>query len=132
MKGLDTNVLVRYLVRDDKRQADRASAFIRKTMERGESCFISHVVLCELVWVLESAYGFKKKQIVDVLGKILVTKQVEIQAKDIVWRAVHAYAVGKGDLADYLTGLTNQAHGCDLTATFDHELQDSPAFILLD
>jgi predicted nucleic-acid-binding protein len=132
MKGLDTNVLVRYLVKDDEKQAERASAFIRKIASSGESCFINHIVLCELVWVLESAYGFPKKEIADVLDKILITKQFEIESKDIIRQAILDYRHGKGDLADYLIGRINHASGCDATITFDRDLKPSACFAVLD
>src|SRR4030042_3592638 len=119
MKGMDTNVLVRYLVRDDKEQAAKASAYIQKVIASGEDCFINHIVLCELIWVLESAYGYKKREITTVLEKILMTKQFEIELKDTVRQAVNEYASGNGDLADYLTGMINHLNGCDITATFD-------------
>lgn len=67
MKGIDTNVLVRYLVKDDKEQAKIASAYIhiQKIVAAGELCFINMIVLCELVWVVESAYGFQRKEIAE-------------------------------------------------------------------
>jgi predicted nucleic-acid-binding protein len=132
MRGLDTNVLVRYLVRDGKRQAERASAYIREATAEGESCFINAIVLCELVWVLEAAYGFGKREISGVLEKILVTKQFEIERKDFVRQAVGDYAQGKGDLADYLVGRINHEHGCDRTATFDRALKDAAGFEVLE
>ena len=49
MIGLDTNVLVRYLVEDDEEQAARAAAFIEGISDRGEKLYVPHVVLCELV-----------------------------------------------------------------------------------
>lgn len=62
MRGLDTNVLVRYLVRDDKKQAEKASAYIHKITASGKRCYVNHIVLCELVWVLESAYEYSKER----------------------------------------------------------------------
>ena len=132
MKGLDTNILVRYLVQDDRKQAEQASTYIRKTTADGESCFINQVVLCELVWVLESAYEYSKNEITDVLEKILITKQFEIEAKDLVRQAVQDYGRGRGDLADYLIGRINQAQGCDVTASFDRALKNAPSFIVLE
>ena len=75
--------LVRYLVRDDKKQAEKAGAYIRKVVAGGECCFINNIVLCELVWVLESAYEYDKAAIADVLERILATKQFELERKDI-------------------------------------------------
>lgn len=132
MKGLDTNVLVRYLVKDKPEQAEKAIAYIQKVVASGENCFINHLVLCELVWVLESAYGYKKKEIADVLQKLLMTKQFEIEFKDTARRAINEYSQGKGDLADYLIGNINHLNVCDVTATFDHDLKESRSFILLE
>ena len=132
MKGLDTNLLVRYLVKDDPEQAEKAIAYIQKVVASGENCFTNHLVLCELVWVLESAYGYKKKDIADVLQKLLMTKQFEIEFKDTARRAINEYSQGKGDLADYLIGNINHLNGCDVTATFDHDLKNCQSFILLE
>ncbi|MDA8090145.1 MAG: type II toxin-antitoxin system VapC family toxin [Nitrospiraceae bacterium] len=116
----------------NKRQAETASAYIRDAAARGENCFINHIVFCELVWVLESAYDFGKREISDVLEMILITKQFEIEQKDILRQAIKDYAQGKGDLADYLTGRTNHGYGCIRTATFDRALKDMPSFELLE
>lgn len=132
MRGLDTNVLVRYIVKDDKKQAEKASVYIRKATESGKICFINCVVLCELVWVLESAYEYSKEEITNVLEKILMIKQFEIEKKDIVRQAVHDYKHGKGDIADYLIGRINHARGCESTATFDRSLKNNSNFDLLD
>lgn len=129
--GLDTNVIVRYLVRDDERQAEKASACIRGIAASGRNCFIGSIVLCELVWVLESAYGYPKDEIVDVLEKLLIAKHFEIEAKDVVRSAVHDYKDGKGDIADYLIGRMNHDKGCDVTYTFDGSLKTSSLFSML-
>ena len=60
MTGLDTNVLVRYLTEDDPGQARKAAACINSAVARGERCFLSPVVLCELSWVLLGAYEVSK------------------------------------------------------------------------
>jgi predicted nucleic-acid-binding protein len=51
VRGLDTNVLVRYLTRDDEQQWQRAEQYINAALAAEETCFISNIVLCELVWV---------------------------------------------------------------------------------
>ena len=52
MIALDTNVIVRFLVRDDPAQARRAKALIDRLTEREERAYVSDIVLCELIWVL--------------------------------------------------------------------------------
>jgi len=131
MSGLDTNVLVRYLVGDDAKQAQKAAACIGAIVAAGKSCFISGIVLCELVWVLEAAYDYEKREIVDVLEKLLITKQFEIESKDIVRQAIHDYKVGDGDIADYFICRLNQDKGCDMTYTFDRALKRCPLFLVL-
>ena len=78
MIGLDTNVLVRYLVQDDPGQSRKATQVIAKRCTRDDPGFVNRIVLCELVWVLESAYGYSKDTIVAVLEKLLRTSQLKI------------------------------------------------------
>ncbi|HEY3129264.1 MAG TPA: PIN domain-containing protein, partial [Acidobacteriota bacterium] len=78
MIGLDTNVLVRYLVQDEPRQSARARAFIVGAALRKESFFVNSIFLCELVWVLQSKYRYSKEVICDVLEKLLLAEQFEI------------------------------------------------------
>lgn len=132
MKGFDTNVLIRYIVKDDRKQAEKASAYIKRAADSGELCFINSVVLCEFVWVLESAYEYSKEEITHVLEKILMTRQFEIEMKDIVRQAVHDYKNGKGDIADYLIGRINHVRGCENTATFDRNLRNNSNFDVLN
>jgi len=63
---------------------------------------------------------------------MLITRQFEIDQKDVVRHAVNDYSQGKGDFADYLIGGINRSHGCNLTATSDRSLKDAPAFEVLD
>lgn len=131
MKGLDTNVLVRYLVKDEPRQAARAVDLIRTASRRGEACFLNQIVLCELVWVLETAYRYSRKTIADVVEKILLTEEFDVEDRDVVWAALARYREQPGDFADYLIGRKNLAHGCDRTFTFDRVLSGDPDFELL-
>ncbi len=73
MIGLDTNLLVRYLTRDDAPQyaKAKAKALIDKTTARGDGFVINTVVLCEVAWVLRAAYGYSRDEITDALEQIL-------------------------------------------------------------
>jgi predicted nucleic-acid-binding protein len=131
MIGLDTNVLVRYLVKDDPRQAAKAAAYIRDAIERNETLFLNHIVLCELVWVFELAYRYPKHTVLDVLEKVLLTKQFLIERKDEVWAALGEFREDHGDFADYLIGRANHSRGCEHTVTFDQTLKGSQTFRIL-
>jgi predicted nucleic-acid-binding protein len=130
MKGIDTNVLVRYLTQDEPAQSRKANVFLRETSSRGERCFIGSVVLCELVWVLRGAYGYGRAEICMVLEKLLSTAEFSIEDKEIAYRALEDYRTG-GDFADHLIGWRNLKAGCDVTVTFDRALKGDPRFTVL-
>jgi len=130
MKGLDTNVLVRYLTQDDAAQARKATREIEGE-DASESLFIADVVMCELVWVLETAYGYGRAEILPVLERVLRTRQFAFEDKDLLWRAVDDYRSVKGDFADHLIGRVGKQTGCRETVTFDAGLKGSPLFRVL-
>jgi len=131
LKGLDTNVLVRFLVADDPVQAEAARDFILQEANRGSPCFINLVVLCESIWVLERAYGFSREQIGMVLSNLLISRDFQIQNDEEVREALAIYRAGATGFADVLIGRLNRSSGCDITITFDRKAARLPDFRLL-
>ena len=123
MIGLDTNVLLRFLVKDDEAQGERSARVIRQAAVRGEPVFLGPIVLCEMVWVLTSRYGYAKSEIVRALTEILDADGFEIADRDTVRAAVDDYRGHKADFADCLIGRANQAAGCRETLTFERRLK---------
>jgi predicted nucleic-acid-binding protein len=119
MVGLDTNVLVRYLTRDAPEQYRAAKAFIESTCTQENPGVIGPVVLCELVWVLTGAYDATKAEVVRVVDQLLRTRQLVVQDRDVVRRALADYQHRSADFADCLIGRMNQEAGCTETVTFD-------------
>ncbi|THJ10933.1 MAG: type II toxin-antitoxin system VapC family toxin [Nitrospira sp. CG24C] len=111
--------LVRYLAQDDPGQSRKAIQVISKQCTRDDPGFINRIALCELVWVLESAYGYSKDTIVAVLEKLLRTSQLKIEDVQAAWTAFRMYQKGKADFADCLMGTTNRLGRCETTVTFD-------------
>jgi predicted nucleic-acid-binding protein len=128
LKGLDTNVLVRYLVKDDPGQSARAAALVKKAVRAGETLFISQIAICETVWVLESVYSLERGRIAEVLADLLRARHVVVEETPRVGRALDRYSHGKGDLSDYLIGESGRVAGCTATATFDRALLGEPDF----
>jgi len=122
VNALDTNVLVRYLVLDDAEQAERATALVEGTAARGEKLLVVHVVLCELVWVLASAYRRPRTEIARTLSAILRTAQFVVEDVDVARRALARYEDGRGDFADYLVSERARVLGTDQVATFENVL----------
>ncbi len=127
MTGVDTNVLLRYLVRDDPTQAARAA----RELERGERFLVGSIVLCELVWVLETGYGFSRRDVAVTLERILATAQFEIEAKDLALGALDDFRRSTADFSDCLLGRRNRAAGAAETVTFDRGLKGLEGFRLL-
>jgi predicted nucleic-acid-binding protein len=127
--ALDTNVVVRYLVEDDAAQSARAAKRVATASQSGEPLFISATVLCEVAWVLVGAYKTPKAELVGVIRQLLRARQLELENKDALLRAVDAFEQGRGDLADYVIRETAFVHGCEAVATFDKALLKEPGFI---
>ena len=128
MIGLDTNVLVRYLVQDDPAQARQANALIDRAAAQETAMFINHVVMCELAWVLGRGYGYARTALAEVIEKILLGRQFEIEKKDLVWAALANFKESRADFADCLIGVTNDLAGCESTLTFDRSAASLRAF----
>jgi predicted nucleic-acid-binding protein len=127
--ALDTNVLVRFLVEDDPGQGRRAKALLQKAVDSSAPCLVSDVVLCELVWVLQTSYKLDRKEIGQVLERLLRAQHLTYSAADRLSRAAGAYGSGRGDYADYLIRELAREAGCEAVATFDRALLREPGFI---
>lgn len=131
MIGLDTNVLVRYLVQDDPAQGKAAADYISGHCSEDEPGYVGAVVLAELAWVLSRAYGYGREEVAKILDLILRTNQLEVEAPETVWTALAAYRAGTADFADALIGERNSAAGCGTTITFDVKASRLPTFTML-
>ncbi len=131
MIAIDTNVLVRYLAQDDPAQSAIASRELKAACSEDSPGFISQIVLCELVWVLQRAYGYERAQIAKTLAGVLSTRTLHVEQEALSWKALRAYERGRADFSDYLIGHTGMAHRADCTITFDEKAAEHPAFRLL-
>jgi len=127
--GLDTNVLVRYLVEDDPRQCALATALIDRVVANDETLFVSDVVVCETVWVLSISYRIGRTEIVALLRDLFRARHLEFLATDQLVRALDAYIAGRGDFADYLIREHARAAECESVATFDKVLLKESGFV---
>ncbi|HEY4344067.1 MAG TPA: type II toxin-antitoxin system VapC family toxin [Parvibaculum sp.] len=126
MKGVDTNVLVRFLIRDDERQAQIALEAIAKAVETGEALAISLLVLLETEWVLRSVYRFEKRSVIDVFTSLLESRDVRIESEEALEEALLHYESGGADFADCLFVAQYRTLGCETMLTFDARAGDVP------
>lgn len=118
MIGLDTNVLVRYIMQDDPRQSPKATRLV-ESLTSGQPGFVPLVAVVELVWVLSASYGLNREQLVEALDLLLRSKEIVVDRADLVLQAQRRFAKGGPDFADCLIERIAQAQGCQSTMTFD-------------
>jgi len=129
--GLDTNILVRYFTQDNKAEDQKATEVIEKQCSKDNPGFIHDVVLCELVWVLDSCYECPKEVISSTLEKILTTTQFQVAHRNHVWEALQIFRKSKADFSDCLIGVKNSFSGCRRTMSFDKSLKDINHFSVI-
>ncbi len=121
MIAIDTNVLLRYLLRDDEAQAERA----RRIFERAERILITDVVLAEALWALMGRrYDAAKSDLIAVVDKLLQEPKVCFENDEVVWSALQAYRETDADFADALIvhkalKTTTLGNGVAAVYTFD-------------
>lgn len=118
MTGLDTNVLVRYVMQDDARQSPKATQLVESLSAEAPG-FVSLVSVVELVWVLSACYGLTREQLARVLEVLLRTKEMIVDRADQVLRALRVFRAGSADFADCLIERAAAEAGCGATMTFD-------------
>ena len=131
MIGIDTNILVRYLTQDDKVQSKLAGKIIDQYVSKSQSIFINNIVMCELVWVLNRGYKYKKEQIASVLRQIFSTTEFAFEHQSILWEALDEYENKDLDFSDALIAGVNDNHECKKTFTFDQSASQNSNFELL-
>ena len=128
--AFDTNVLVRYLVRDDVAQAEAARALLERLTPENPG-FICREVAIEVVWVLERVYRFTRVQIADVLVELIATDSLAVEAVEDMGRAAFLYREGSADFSDLMILSAGERAGAAPLYTFDRNLARVEGVVLL-
>ncbi len=131
MNGLDTNVLVRYVVADDEAQAAQAAKIIEGATSRKRPLFLSLLVLCEFVWVLDRSYRQPRAVIAATLEAVLDAEAFTVQRAEVARESLHRFRNGPADFADYVIGALARGAGCEAVYTFDRQLTGTAEFAVL-
>ena len=132
MPGLDTNVLVRWLVEDDGDQAARVPRLFEAARTGQVPLFISSTVVLELEWVLRSRYRYDKAIVLQTFNALLETRELEFQGEAALERALHLYRQSPAEFADCLhAGICGAADGSPLL-TFDEKAARLPEIQLVE
>ena len=131
MIGLDTNILARFLLQDDRLQSPKADA-IMGSLTVEDPGWVGVAALLELVWVLGNKNRFDRMAIASVLDQILSREEIAIEQPDCVQNALLLFRKGNADFADCLIASSAKAVGCSRTITFDRKAARATGMQLIE
>ena len=131
MKALDTNVLIRFLVKDDEKQANTVYKIFKKAEMNKDTLFVPLLVVLEVVWVLESVYDVTRQEVLDSFESLLLMPILKFEAQVAVRRFILSARESNLDLPDLLIATSAQLSGCDSVLTFDMAASKSKLFMLI-
>ena len=131
MIGIDTNVLLRLLVRDLDAQVRAAEKLIATHCSSDEPGYVSCLVIVEIVWALKGFYGYDRSQIAASIRALLNVSELEVESADEIHAALADYESSSAGFVDCLLARTNATIGCDHTVTFDRKTAKLSGFKLL-
>ena len=129
MIALDTNVLIRFLVRDDEEQFERAERVIRRAARASEPVFISLLVLLETEWVLRSRYKLSKAEILSAFSELMTAMDLSFEDEHSIEEALFTWKESTAQFANCLIGARHRTLGCTATATFDAGALELPGVV---
>ncbi len=131
MTGLDTNILVQFLVNDDRARAESVKRFFVTAEDKGVALYISNPAVLELLYVLGSVYGYRPDEILAALASMLSVPIFIFDNHDVIHELVERGGKENIDLEDLFIGLISKTAGCDTTITFDKKASRSDLFKML-
>lgn len=130
MIGLDTNVLLRWLVTSAASEKERKA--IRDAISGEDAVHISAVALAETIWLLTYTYRQSKTAIKGLMMGLLESENVHLESREQLWLALAEQETYGGDLTDHILANHDQQAGCRYTLTFDRKAARSPKFVRLE
>jgi predicted nucleic-acid-binding protein len=131
MAGLDTNVLVRWILDDDEKQAARVQILFEEARASQAVLFVPITVMLELEWVLRSRYQLDKATVLGAFNALLEAQELEFQDEAALERALSLYRQSTADFADCLHAGQCGSAGRAPMMTFDETAARLPTVQLL-
>lgn len=119
MKAVDTNVLVRFLVNDNEKQARAANEVIVIAESTAEALYVPQLVILELIWVLGAVYDVGREDILQSINNLLAMPAFIFEKQNILRAFLVSAGQSNYDLADLLIAYSAKDSGCITTLTFD-------------
>lgn len=130
MKGIDTNILVRFLVGDDELQAEKVYNIFKKTEADKQELFVPLLVMLELIWVLESVYEIERKEIIGAISELLLMPILNFEHQTALQQLTYRAQKNRYDLSDLIIAHSAREQGCEAVITFDKKASKYSLFEL--
>ena len=131
MMALDTNILIRFLVRDDELQADIVYRLFKKAEKEKSTFFVPLLVVLETIWVLESVYKISRSDVIDSINNLVLMPILDFEAQSAIMSFISNARNNNTDLPDLLIAYSSKSSGCEYLLTFDKRATDHNLFKLL-
>jgi predicted nucleic-acid-binding protein len=129
--ALDTNVLVRFLVKDDDHQATVVYQLFKQSEEKQEPLFVPLLVVLETIWVLQSIYDIADEEIVSAINQLLLMPVLKFEGQSAIQGFIASAHDVKLGLADLLLAHSAKTSNCQQVFTFDKKAATFKYFKLL-
>ncbi len=119
MKGIDTNILIRFLIGDDELQAKKVYNMFKKAESEKNELFVPLLVILELIWVLESVYEIHRTEILESISALTLMPILKFEHQSVLQEFTHSAQGNRYDLSDLLIAHSAKTQGCESIITFD-------------
>ena len=131
MVGVDTNIIVRFLVGDDEKQANKVYKLFKSIENDKDELFVPTLVILELIWVLESVYEIVRSDILDSVSQLILMPIFKFENLTVIQKFIFEAQQSKFDLSDLLIAHSANINGCEVILTFDKKASKYKYFDLL-
>ena len=131
MKGVDTNVIIRFLIGDDEKQAKKVYDLFKKAELEKNELFVPLLVILELIWVLESVYEISRTDILDSISELLLMPILKFEHQSALQQFIMSAQGNRYDLSDLLIAHSAKIQGCATVLTFDKKASRFSLFELV-
>jgi predicted nucleic-acid-binding protein len=121
LKGIDSSVLLRYILEDDPIWTKAATRFIDEECTVKDPAFVNLVVLVEVIWTLRRQKNYRKETVVAVLKDMLESQSIVLEKDEVVAKALRAYEKGTAGFSDCLIACLNNHAQAKPTFSFDKD-----------
>ena len=115
----DTNFLLRYYLNDVPAQAKKAKSLVEEAVNGNLELITELVVICEMVWVMDSFYELDRRRIVEKISNLYQTPGIKVINGDVLPDALASYLEKNVDFTDAVIGTSAISNNIKYIASFD-------------